>query len=1037
MPDDASTSSPRLTPDLALDRVNDSLGREAAAVVPWFLENMPPYYFRSHSEAEVVRHLMALASGRMLYETPENQAESAFEAMTRRARKGHGIALHDTRRNLVTHISPSTPDSLAAVLARHDDAQLHTARLYESLDGAIRLDTLLMAPQEQSDAENAEFAAAMESMRERVAGDPEGAGIPAAYATDWEDRFRRMLAGASCDYVQKFDPERALRHFTAALILADTDLEGAFTRCQELPEDGESRIMVAMADPPSTALLSMLARVLQRFGADIHRGYLDHFAAAGPDFEPVPGRRGFAAMSFYVCKDGEPFPESGAEWDKLSAELASLKWHAPHGLETLADEDGWDLGQVTLLMAGCELAHQFLIAENLWAFTADNLVESVLRCRSEARLVVRYFETRFDLSHADAPLHVQDEAAAEAREAIAQLDDEVGRRTLETMLDFFAHTLRTNYYLPGHHCLAFRFDPRFLRGVGAVADNHDLPYGVYFVHGPYSLGFHVRHRITARGGLRIVPTRKQEQFELESNRLYNEAASLARAQQFKNKDIPEGGAKAVVLLGPKADMDLCLRGFVDGLLDLIVHEPDSGRQTLPQVRDYMDPEREEILYIGPDEHIAEHHIVWAVDRAKKRGYPWPQAFMSSKPGAGINHKEYGVTSLGVVVYAHEILRELGIDPARDVFRVKLTGGPAGDVAGNAFRILTRDYPDTARIVAVSDGHGAAFDPDGLDHAELLRLVEEELSIPAFDSSKLKGEGAYVADTSTPEGLRARNTLFATAEAEMFIPGGGRPDTLNAKNWRMFLNDQGKPTARAIVEGANLFLSAEARSRLEGFGVLVAPGPSANKTGVICSSYEILGGLVMDEEEFVENKKRYAAEVLEILQVRARDEARLLLRERRACGECIPMSELSSRLSIEINNASDALDHALVEGALPIEDVMEDSAWARLLRGYCPPLLVEKFADRILQRVPRRHLVALLAAAAASRIVYAEGLGWLSGHAELREVARLAEAYLQQEARLSAIVDHLRPCDVTEKETMLRILQRSGRKDLTDEVLGLI
>ncbi len=1033
MPDDA----PALSPDHFLERVTESLGRETAAVVPWFLENMPPYYFRSHSKEEIVRHLMALASGRMTSETAIDLAHCEPSDFPCRARKGQVLALHDSRRNLVTYISPSTPSSLGAVLERHDDFNLHTARLYESLDKAIRLDTLLLDPQRMADPASEDFAAAMQAMRERVGDDPETCGIPTAYAADWDARFERMLAGASKDYVAKFDPERSLRHLNAALALADADPEGTVTRCEMIASDGESRILIAMADPPPYALLSMMARVLHRHGASIHRGYLDHFACAGPDFLDEPGRRGLAVMSFYVCRNGEPYPDEGPAWESMSSELAGLKWHAPHGFEVLADEDGWDLRQVMLLMAGGELAHQFLIAENLWAYTADNIVEAVLRCRSTATLLVRYFETRFDPDREEEPHERQEEAAAEAREAIAELDDEVARRAFETMLDFFGHTLRTNYFLPGHHCLAFRFDPAFLTTVGAMTEGDEIPYGVYFVHGPNSLGFHVRHRATARGGLRIVPTRKQEQFELESNRLFTEAASLARAQQFKNKDIPEGGAKAVVLLGPRADLDLCVRGFIDGLLDLTAPDPDSGSRTLPSIRDYMDPEREEILYLGPDEHIAEHHIVWAVSRARQRGYPWPQAFMSSKPGAGINHKEYGVTSLGVVVYACEILQELGIDPAKGVFRVKLTGGPAGDVAGNAIRLLARDYPDTARIVAVADGHGAAFDPDGLDMTELLRLVDREASISAFDPSILSSDDAYVMDTETPEGVRARNTLFAVAEAELFIPAGGRPDTLNAKNWRMFLNDTGKPTARAIVEGANLFLSAEARSHLEDCGVLVIPGPSANKTGVICSSYEILGGLVMDEEEFIANKERYVAEVLRILEVRARDEARLLLREHRACGGCAPLSELSNTLSREINDASDALERAFLQEAPPIGSVEEDSAWARLLRTYCPPLLVEQFADRILERVPRRHLLALLSAAAASRIVYTEGLGWLSRHAALDSMDHLARVYLEQEARLAALVESLAPCEIAEKEALLRILEHSGRKELTDEALGLI
>jgi glutamate dehydrogenase len=79
-------------------------------------------------------------------------------------------------------------------------------------------------------------------------------------------------------------------------------------------------------------------------------------------------------------------------------------------------------------------------------------------------------------------------------------------------------------------------------------------------------------------------------------------------------------------------------------------------------------------------------IEWIVRRAAERGYDTPAAFMSSKPRAGINHKEYGVTSEGVNVYLDVALRYvLGIDPKKDVFTVKITGGPGGDVAGNEIK----------------------------------------------------------------------------------------------------------------------------------------------------------------------------------------------------------------------------------------------------------------------------------------------------------------------------------------------------------------
>ena len=122
-------------------------------------------------------------------------------------------------------------------------------------------------------------------------------------------------------------------------------------------------------------------------------------------------------------------------------------------------------------------------------------------------------------------------------------------------------------------------------------------------------------------------------------------------------------------------------------------------------------------------------INWIVKRAAKRNYSMPNAFMSSKPRAGINHKEYGVTSEGVNCYLDVALRNvLSIDPNREKFTVKMTGGPDGDVAGNEIKILIREYGDNAKIVGIADGFGSAEDPEGLDHDEVSLLYYMTLSV---------------------------------------------------------------------------------------------------------------------------------------------------------------------------------------------------------------------------------------------------------------------------------------------------------------------
>ena len=54
---------------------------------------------------------------------------------------------------------------------------------------------------------------------------------------------------------------------------------------------------------------------------------------------------------------------------------------------------------------------------------------------------------------------------------------------------------------------------------------------------------------------------------------------------------------------------------------------------------------------------------------------YPAAFMSLKPEGGINHKVYGVTSDGVIVFLEQRLLESGIEPHNQPFTAKITGGP--------------------------------------------------------------------------------------------------------------------------------------------------------------------------------------------------------------------------------------------------------------------------------------------------------------------------------------------------------------------------
>jgi glutamate dehydrogenase len=391
--------------------------------------------------------------------------------------------------------------------------------------------------------------------------------------------------------------------------------------------------------------------------------------------------------------------------------------------------------------------------------------------------------------------------------------------------------------------------------------------------------------------------------------------------------------------------------------------------------------------------------------------------MSSKPGAGINHKEYGVTSEGVTVFLDTALRHIGIEPRSQPFTVKITGGPDGDVAGNEIKILDREYGANARIVGIADGSGCAEDPDGLDHEELLRLVKASLPIRHFDRSKLSTNGRVVT-LDDPDGVQLRNTLHNRVIADAFIPAGGRPNAIHAGNWKQFLTKDGTPSSRLIVEGANLFLTPEARRHLSERGVLIIKDSSANKCGVICSSFEISACMVLDEAEFLAIKEEFVEEVLDKLRHLARREAELLLRVHRHHPH-IPLPDMSARLSHVMIRAGDAIHAALDHLVHEAPQLMR-----KLVVEHLPPILFMTAGERLWEKIPDAYLRSIMAKALAARIVYRESFEALE-MMPMGSIAEFALRYLLMEQEREKLISQVAASSLPDRQRITQVLSHSS------------
>lgn len=690
-----------------------------------------------------------------------------------------------------------------------------------------------------------------------------------------------------------------------------------------------------------------------------------------------------------------------------------------------------------LLRTMLHFIHQSLVHVNMNLYTIENVEESLCRHPELSSKLCQIFSNKFHPEKRNASLYQKNrQKFIKLMEKLdtGQKENDIRRKNvLKQGMNFIEYTLKTNYYCNNKSSLSFRLDPKYLDDIPFQRKEKfpELPYAIFFIKGMHFFGFHIRFKELSRGGLRTIFPEKTEHMAAERNNIFTECYLLAYTQQKKNKDIPEGGAKAIIFLKPYERLhaeakilhkELCYAGFneseakenvdnflkeqkteylyqtqrcfINSLLSLINCE-SNGKLKAKNIVDYW--KKPEYLYLGPDENMHNNVIEWIANLSLTSQYAPGTSFITSKPQTGINHKEWGVTSLGVNVYMQETLKYLDINPFKDPFTVKISGGPDGDVAGNQIRNLHRFYSKTAKLVALTDISGTIYDPKGLDLEEMLNLFHEGKPIRHYPPKKLS-EGSFLMDRSTKRDVTAfvqqtlcwriennkiikkwlsgneMNQLFRSnihsVKADVFIPAGGRPRTLNEQNYKEFLDETGRPTAKAIVEGANLYLTPKARNLLEKLGTLIIKDSSANKGGVIASSFEVLYGLVLSKREILENKKDIVLQILNILKKCAFNEARLILETHKKTGE--RLSSISERISEKINEYAYLLLNHLEKMKLPEHP---NSPLIRCFQDYFPKILRDKYQKELLNNIPEHHKKAIISCHVASQLVYKKGLNW--------------------------------------------------------------
>ncbi|PQE30774.1 hypothetical protein CJF32_00005985 [Rutstroemia sp. NJR-2017a WRK4] len=769
----------------------------------------------------------------------------------------------------------------------------------------------------------------------------------------------------------------------------------------DIEDSNEKRLVVAFRRRTALGMFSALSDLYHSYGVTSSRKYVEQFS------------NGITVMSLYLkpaTNLSKSFPPLEQSIHQITKEI-SLLYCIPQNKfqslfasgrlslqETIYGHCVWVFVQHFLNRLGSEYASLVsaldpsisLHAEILSTikrrlrtetFTSDYILEII----SDHPELVRSLYASFANTHLTVAPGFEDHSGPPSPSGEVYSDTELKALISTTVSNeheemvmtafriFNNSLLKTNFYTPTKVALAFRFNPSFLPEI-----EYPQPlYGMFLVITSESRGFHLRFRDIARGGIRIVKSRNREAYSINARSMFDENYGLANTQQRKNKDIPEGGSKGVILLDANQQDkgSVAFEKYIDSIMDLLLPPASPGIKN-PIVDLYG---KQEILFMGPDENTADL-VDWATEHARKRNAPWWKSFFTGKSPklGGIPHDAYGMTTLSVREYVKGIYRKLELDPSK--VRKMQTGGPDGDLGSNEILLSNETY------TSIVDGSGVLVDPQGINLEELKRLATKRVMISEFDMSKLSSEGYRVlvdeVNVKLPNGdlisngTTFRNTfhLRQTDLTDCFVPCGGRPAAIDLSSVNKLIKD-GKSTIPYIVEGANLFITQDAKLRLEAAGCILYKDASANKGGVTSSSLEVLASLSFDDQGFVENMcvghngqapefyKAYVREVQEIIKNNARLEFEAIWREHEETK--IPRSTLSDTLSVAITKLDEELQNS---------DLWKDEKLRKsVLQDALPQLLLEKIGlETIMERVPDNYLRAIFGSYLASRFVYEVG-----------------------------------------------------------------
>jgi len=296
-------------------------------------------------------------------------------------------------------------------------------------------------------------------------------------------------------------------------------------------------------------------------------------------------------------------------------------------------------------------------------------------------------------------------------------------------------------------------------------------------------GYRVQHDLTlgpSKGGIRF-----------HHDVSLGEVGALAMWMTWKCSllNLPYGGAKGGVCCFPEemsmGELERLARRYTTEILSIIGPEKD-----IP----------------APDMYTNEQIMAWIMDTYSNFvGYSVPGVVTGKPVDVGGTKGRVEATGRGVAFCVRKAIDHLY--PHNDHPTVAVQG--FGNVGSITAKFL---HNDGFKVVAVSDVHGAIYNPKGLDIVRLTAYVKETGSIVDFEDSD-----------------RIEPSALLELPVDVLVPAAVA-NVIRAAN-------APRVQAKIIAEGANGPVTNDADKILLDKGVFIIPGILANAGGVVVSYFE--------------------------------------------------------------------------------------------------------------------------------------------------------------------------------------------------------